>query len=124
MAAVPTPTRLTEDGRHLGTYVHIGEMLDVSTNQAWTWARRRATSGFPDPVPADVHSGPSTGHRMPPWYDLAEVRLWHAVYRPARGGATRGNQRALKHGRYSGTEAAKQARGYVRPARRRPDVAA
>jgi hypothetical protein len=90
-----TPTRL-------GTVGDVAALLGVSRNQAWTWAKRSERNGAPGPV---TGKEVMINGRMVPRYDLDAWLAWHIYYVPARGGAPKGNQYALRHGRYSGTEA-------------------
>lgn len=63
------------------TFTQLGLLLGVSTNQVWTWHKRRATSGFPEAI-GSVIAPVNGGRKRAPFFDAGEVADWFSLYKP------------------------------------------
>jgi uncharacterized protein YjcR len=81
-------------------YTDLGRLLGVSANQVYMWHQRRARNGFPEMVAQVISPSPAGGRKRAAMFDIEAVLAWHKEYRPATGGAPKGNLHTLKHGKY------------------------
>lgn len=57
------------------TPVEVARLLGTTSRQVHSWAKRRATSKFPDPV-ASLLTPVGGGRRRAPMYDADDVLVW------------------------------------------------
>lgn len=81
MSGRPAPIIVEEDGTRLGGYTHVAAELRTTPGQVYSWATRRASSRFPEPVRRGVIGG-----REVDLYDIDRCRVWRIFeYNPQRG---------------------------------------
>lgn len=85
----------------------------VVPRQVYAWYYKRSRTGFP----ADEKDKREThGVRAVRVWDVERAWVWFRDYEPSKGGAPKGNQNAVRHGRCVGLRAAREARSQARRA--------
>ncbi|MFF4777467.1 hypothetical protein ACFY05_31890 [Microtetraspora fusca] len=82
----------------------------ITPKHVRTWYDRRATTGFPEPIPG-VHA---PGKGRPRLWDLNTALAWFLSAGLRKAGPPLGNMNAYKNGRYVGARAARAARQQAR----------
>jgi len=96
-----------EVAEFLTRYSHLtphGERV-VDARLVHSWFTKREKLGFPEPAGTR-----RTGSRSSRVWKLGDVLKWYSGWKPDRGGAPKGNQNALRHGRFVGARASREAR--------------
>ena len=82
----------------LVTLTEIAKRLEVTPNQVFMWHCRRERNGFPEAVghhhPTGARRTKGIGRPGKVWR-WPEVKAWHDIYTPDRGGAPLGNTNAM-----------------------------
>jgi hypothetical protein len=86
------------------SYLAPSESRNVTQRLILSWYERRASTGFPE-IAERKHEGPYRPVRA---WDLYDALVWYLNWKPKERplGAPKGNQNALKHGRYAKKRAA------------------
>lgn len=74
-----------------GSWSDIARLLRVTNNQVFTWAKRRHSNGFPEPVGERLRGS----QQIIPVFDINEVLTWYSAYDPVPRGAPRGERNGL-----------------------------
>lgn len=83
----------------------------VTDKQIGLWYAHRVRNGFPEPCGMREGRGPTC--RV---WNVAQAWEWFKNYEPIKGGAPKGNQNALRHGKFVGLRAERDARAATRNA--------
>jgi hypothetical protein len=83
----------------------------ITDKQVNSWYIHRDRTGMPEPCRVRQGYGPAC--RV---WNVEQAWEWFKDYEPAKGGAPKGNQNALRHGRFVGLRAEREARAAARNA--------